>query len=352
MKNLILILTVLLFASCQNDEMNIDTTQSTVDTPVLVRECASDEVLQSQLATDPTLALRMNSIEEFTQNFKLSKSKNGLTNKMVNDTLVIPVVVNIVYNVNHKIYCKEYPDGIIQNISYAQIQSQIDVLNEDFNAKNIEFNSTNNTLNPEIFSTVKANIGIKFVLDTIIRKASTVKNWGTNNTVKSEKTGGINVTDPAHKLNIWVCSIGGVGGYSQFPGGNPLTDGIVVDFRYFGRTKFFPPYHFTKNNLGRIATHEVGHWMNLNHTFYYNCSDDKVSDTPAVRYATIGLPTFPKYSTCPNAKTISNPLGILMTMNYMDYTQDSGMSMFTIGQKVRMLSLFTAGGVRESFRQQ
>ena len=337
-KKLILILTVLLFVSCQNDEMNIDTTQATVDTPELVNSCASDEILQEQLVKDPTLAIRMNSVEEFTEKFT-TKGKSGLTSRMINGNIVIPVVVNLVYN------------NIIQNLSDAQIQSQIDVLNEDFNAENVEFNSTSNNLNPPIFSNVKANVGIRFVLDTIIRKSSTVLKWGTSDNIKSAVTGGIDITDPAHKLNIWVCNIGSVGGYSQFPGGNPLTDGIVVDFRYFGRTRDFGPYGFTKNNLGRIATHEVGHWMNLNHTFYYNCSDDHVTDTPAVRSATTVLPTFPKYSNCDNAKTVDNPLGIIMTMNYMDYTKDAGMSMFTNGQKARMLSIFAVGGIRESFRQ-
>jgi len=381
MKRLILILTVLLFVSCQNDEMNIDTTQATVDNTVL-KECASEKVLESQLVSNPELVSKMNSIEQFTQNFKLkSKSKKGLTNKTANiqDTITIHVVVNVVYN-NYKLTVPAYKpyEYKIGNILQAQIESQITVLNEDFNSRNIEFNSTNTLLNPAEFQSVKAsniNTVFKFVLDGVNRRETNNplkvgQPWylTRNSTkpltstfycenVKNSETGGINPTDPTHKLNIWVCDMGG-DAYAQFPGGMASTDGIVVDFRYFGRTKAtasyngspsnpqFAPYHLSSNNLGRTATHEVGHWMGLRHTFAYNCTDnDRISDTP-ITITYNRQTTLPVYSRCS-----SNTGVLVMTMNHMDYTYDGGKSMFTNEQRESMLSLFTVGGARENYKQ-
>ncbi len=97
-------------------------------------------------------------------------------------------------------------------------------------------------------------------------------------------------------------------------------------------------------NLGRTASHEVGHWMNLRHIWGdASCGDDLVSDTPVHKTSNFGVPTYPYVSTC-------LPAHNEMTMNYMDYTDDRGMYMFTNGQKARMTALFVAGGVRSGFR--
>jgi hypothetical protein len=305
--------TALLLFSCQNDQNESSDLNAAT---VAQRGCASQEVLEAQLKADPMLAIRMNEIEAFTTN-------RILTNRLVNGKIEIPVVVNVLYKT------------AAENISDAQIQTQIDVLNADFNALNSDYNDV-----PALFSGVKANVGITFVLEKINRKSTTKTSWGTRDAMKKTKQGGLDPTSPTTKLNIWACTIGGgILGYAQFPGGAAATDGVVIDSKYFGLSGSGSyPY-----NLGRTATHEVGHWMNLRHIWGdANCGSDLVSDTPTHNEANYGVPTYPHYSTCTGTP-------VEMTMNYMDYTDDRGMYMFSLGQKSRMAAIFTSGGPRAGF---
>lgn len=307
---------MLLLFSCQKEDE-----ASNIASKASRRVCASQEVLERQLKENPGLAAKMSQIEEFTENALLRQ------NRLVNGKIEIPVVVNVLYRT------------ATENISLTQIQSQIDVLNKDFNAQNSDFN-----LVPTLFSSVKANVGITFVLDQVIRKSTTKSSWGTRDAIKKSKQGGLDPTSPTTKLNIWVGTIGGgILGYAQFPGGSSATDGVVIDPLYFGVTSNSSvsyPY-----NLGRTATHEVGHWLNLRHIWGdANCGNDLVSDTPQHDSANYGAPTFPHYSTC-----AGNP--VEMTMNYMDYTDDRAMYMFTLGQKARIDAIFLSGGPRFSFAQ-
>jgi hypothetical protein len=303
---------LLMLFSCQNEQTG--TTPET--SAVAQRGCASQEVLEAQLMADPTLALRMNEIEAFTE-------KAMLSGRLVNGKVEIPVVVNVLYKT------------AAENISDAQIQSQIDVLNDDFNATNSDFSST-----PALFSGVAANVGITFVLEAVNRKSTTKTSWGTRDAMKKTKQGGLDPTSPTTKLNMWACTIGGgILGYAQFPGGSTTTDGVVIDSKYFGLSGSGAyPY-----NLGRTATHEVGHWMNLRHIWGdATCGSDLVSDTPTHNTANYGAPVYPHYSTCTGTP-------VEMTMNYMDYTDDRGMYMFSNGQKSRMAAIFVSGGARAGF---
>lgn len=318
-KILLSAVSLLLLVSCSNDETNSSTNDlAATTTHEYHRGCASHEVLEQQLRENPELAAKMQEIERFTQ--------NAITNgRLVNGKIEIPVVVNVLYRT------------AAENISLTQIQSQIDVLNKDFNALNSDFNQV-----PTTFSGVKANVGISFVLDAVYRKSTTKTSWGTRDAMKKSTQGGINPTSPTTKLNLWVCTIGGgILGYAQFPGGSSATDGVVIDSKYFGTTgTATAPF-----NKGRTATHEVGHWMNLRHIWGdATCGSDLVSDTPTHNAANYGMPVFPHYSTCTGTP-------IEMTMNYMDYTDDAGMYMFSNGQKSRMLAIFAAGGSRNSFAQ-
>ena len=314
MKKILLTATAfLMLFSCQNDQTE---SSDSATNAVAQRGCASQEVLEAQLKADPTLALRMNEIEAFTE-------KAMLTGRLVNGKIEIPVVVNVLYKT------------AAENISDAQIQSQIDVLNQDFNATNSDFNTV-----PALFSGVAANVGITFVLETINRKSTTKTSWGTRDAMKKTKQGGLDPTSPTTKLNMWACTIGGgILGYAQFPGGSTATDGVVIDSKYFGLSGSGAyPY-----NLGRTATHEVGHWMNLRHIWGdTTCGSDSVTDTPTHNTANYGVPVYPHYSTCTGTP-------VEMTMNYMDYTDDRGMYMFSNGQKSRMDAIFVSGGARASF---
>jgi hypothetical protein len=318
MKKIVLSLAIVsLLFSCNKQEDSITTTDGNLAETVGRRGCFSDEHLKEQLREDPTLAKRM-------AEFELKSAQAIAEGRIVNGVLEIPVVVNVLYRTT------------AENISLAQIQSQIDVLNNDFNATNSDYNTANNP-----YSSVRANVGIRFVLDQVIRKSTTKSSWGTRDAMKKTKQGGIDPTSPTTKLNFWVCTIGGgILGYAQFPGGASATDGVVCDSKYVGTTgtATFP------FNLGRTATHEVGHWMNLRHIWGdATCGSDLVTDTPTHNTANYGVPAVGHRSTC-----AGTPLE--MYMNYMDYTDDRGMYMFSIGQKSRMLAIFEVGGSRASFR--
>jgi hypothetical protein len=310
-------LVVFLGACSKNDVLNNDS-----ETPQLAaKKCASYEVLQEQLKNDPTLALRMQEIEDFTESF----AKRGENMRLVNGVYEIPVVVNVLYKT------------AAENISDAQIQSQIDVLNKDFSATNADYG-----LVPSTFTGVRSgNTSIKFVLSKIVRKATTKTSWSTNDAMK-KSAAGIVPTSPTNTLNLWCCNLGGgILGYAQFPGGAAATDGVVIDNNAFGSTgTVTAPY-----NKGRTATHEVGHWLNLRHIWGdATCGNDQVSDTPLHNTANYGCPAAGHKSTCTGTP-------VEMTMNYMDYTDDACMYMFTAGQKTRMLATFASNGPRKGFAQ-
>jgi hypothetical protein len=160
--------------------------------------------------------------------------------------------------------------------------------------------------------------------------------------MKRSTRGGINPTSPTTTLNIWACTMGGgILGYAQFPGGATATDGVVILNTAFGRTgTATAPF-----NKGRTGTHEVGHWLDLRHIWGdATCGNDQVGDTPLHNTANYGCPALGHKSTCTEAP-------IEMTMNYMDYTDDACMYMFSAGQKTRMLALFAPGGARNTFAQ-
>lgn len=321
-KLLLLIPALLLMFSCEKPTATDPTPAPVSEVQVINRTCAANDVLDRQLSEDPNLALKMNEIESFTESFVNSHQAD----RLVNGIIEIPVVVNVLYKTT------------AQNISLTQINSQITVLNNDFQALNLDYNNT-----PTLFQSVRAgNMGIRFVLDTVIRKSTTVTSWSTNDYMKKSTKGGINPTSPTTKLNLWCCNLGGgILGYAQFPGGSSTTDGVVIDDNAFGTGgTTAAPY-----NLGRTATHEVGHWLNLRHIWGdATCGNDYVSDTPLHTTANYGCPAYPTRSTCTGTP-------VMMTMNYMDYTDDACMYMFTAGQRARILATFATGGPRNSFAQ-
>jgi hypothetical protein len=254
------------------------------------------------------------------------------------EVIVIPVVVHILYFNEH------------DNISDAQVMSQLDVLNEDFRGKNPNRNEI-----PELFASLAADCGIEFRLATtdpkgymttgINRKKTGVQHFrGTN--MKFSSLGGVDAWDTEKYLNIWVCRmIGGVMGSSSDTSSTPELDGVVISNACFGRIG-----NLTANfNRGRTATHEIGHWLNLRHTWGDTyCGDDYVDDTPRQAIPNKGCPKSNKqyhWVHCGDNRNID------MYMNFMDYTNDECMSMFTFGQRDRMRALFVEGGRRASLLQ-
>jgi Pregnancy-associated plasma protein-A len=322
MRKMLPLWALLLFGliACEKSVKETTEEQDEVVQAITVRKCDADLVLQQQMIADPSLKEKMNELERFTEDY-MSKKKRGLIQQAV---VNIPVVVNVLYRT------------AAENVSLAQIQSQIDVLNRDFNATNTDYNS----YIPTEYAALKANIGVNFVLQNVVRKSTTKRSWGTNDAMKKSSQGGINPTSPSNTLNIWVCTLSNsILGYAQFPGGSLATDGVVILNKGFGTTgTAAAPF-----NLGRTATHEVGHWMNLRHIWGdATCGNDQVGDTPPHNTANYGCPAQGHLSTCTGAPKE-------MWMNYMDYTDDRCMYMFSTGQKDRMLAVFATGGPRAAF---
>ena len=246
----------------------------------------------------------------------------------INKTIItIPVVVHVVWKTQQ------------QNISDAQIQSQIDVLNEDYRRTNIDQVNT-----PTFWETIAADCEIEFCLaktdpngqstNGINRVETTHGQFTMSNDIHTGSSGGADDWPNNDYLNIWVCDLGsGLLGYATPPSswiGDG--DGLVIGYRYFGTTGVVqPPY-----NKGRTATHEIGHWLNLEHLWgvFGNCGNDQVDDTPKQESENYSCPGVPLN---PNSCNTTNPNGD-MFMNYMDYTNDACMNLFTVGQKNRMIA--------------
>ncbi len=288
--------------------------------------CGSHTHHLNLLQNDPQYVINRQAIENQTAAYTASAQPKKRFVK------TIPVVVHVLYNT------------VSQNVSDAQIASQIQVLNEDFRKLNADVSNA-----PAAFSGLAADCEINFCLAQrdpngnastgIERKYTTNTNWTQNDAMKYNMYGGLDAWDRNSYLNIWVVKINGLLGYSQFPGGSPLTDGVVINYRAFGTMgSAIAPY-----NKGRVATHEVGHWLNLFHIWGDDggscAGTDLVNDTPNQAGENYGCPTFPLVS-CSGA-----PDGD-MFMNYMDYTNDACKNMFTAGQKVRIDALFTPSGAR------
>ncbi|WP_196884950.1 zinc metalloprotease [Aureivirga sp. CE67] len=316
-KWLVLTLCMLVLVSCEDEQKDEIALPEQTEETVEHRNCLTTEVLEKEASEDPTILQRMNAIEDFTQNYRKRERSESERNSLI----YVPVVVHVVYS------------NYTQNISYDQIQSQINVLNRDFNLLN-DVSSI-----PSEFRDDAAAFNMYFYLEQIIRVPSNRASWGDSSDIKHSNRGGSDAWDTSRYLNIWVGNIGGgILGYAQFPGGNPDTDGVVVSPQFFGTTGYVQaPF-----NLGRTTTHEVGHWLNLRHIWgdSRNCSiDDFVYDTPSQNTPNYGCPNYPTYH-CNTSD---------MFMNFMDYTDDYCMSMFTKGQKQRSRALFANGGAREGF---
>jgi hypothetical protein len=323
MKKLLLAASIMLLTfSCQNDQAELSQGAS-AQAAVTKRTCATQDMFEIQLKNDPTLAQRLQEMEKQTAN-AIS------TGRIVNGVLEIPVVFNVLYSTT------------AENVSLSQLQSQIDVLNNDFRGTNADYKSTNP------YNSVRGALNVRFILDQVVRKATTRTVWYSEDEYMKSSTYGIAATSPTTKLNYWVVSNlrskssnSQLLGYGKFPGTTSAAlDGIVCG-NYCTGTNGIAAAPF---NLGRTATHEVGHWMNLRHIWGdANCGTDFVTDTPAHDGPNYGVPAVGTRSSCSGT-----PLE--MYMNYMDYTDDRGMYMFSSGQVSRMAAIFSSTGSRASFR--
>ena len=214
------------------------------------RKCGAMEVHRRLLAESESYARNREQIENLALAYK-----RGLRAVSRTGTVNIPVVVHVVWNAED------------QNISDAQIQSQIDVLNKDFRKSNPDISQV-----PFPWKGLTADLQIEFSLATkdpdgnptsgITRTRTAKTSFGTEDGVKFKARGGQDAWPADRYLNIWVCKLGGgLLGYAQFPGGPAETDGVVILNTGFGTTgTAAAPF-----DKGRSATHEIGHWLNLKH---------------------------------------------------------------------------------------
>jgi hypothetical protein len=282
------------------------------------RKCGAMQVHERLAETYVTFRDNQDRIQRFTERSIMTGDAQAALEQLV----TISVVVHVVYRTDE------------ENVSKAQIDSQIAVLNRDFRAGNPDKSGV-----PDVWKGLVADSRIDFALattkpdgsptDGVTRTETNRQSFGTDDSVKQARTGGAPAWPRDQYLNIWVCNLAdGYLGYAQFPGGPPRTDGVVILHSAFG-TEGTATAPF---NLGRTTTHEVGHWLNLRHIWAdtIDCSgSDFVADTPNSQMPNYGTPTFPHIS-CSNG-----PNGD-MFMNYMDYVDDAAMFMFSVGQATRM----------------
>ena len=296
-------------------------------TSSIAQRCGTNHRRTQHIKENPAIQNKINEIESFTQQWSINyNNSHNKTTALV----TLPVVVHVLYT------------NTTQNISMSQIKSQIRVLNEDFRKANSNFSST-----PAPFQAVAADVEIEFCLASldpnnnptsgVTRTATTVADIGNTENWYKSANGGHDAWDAKRYINIWVCEIDGGStlGFATPPGASsgPDDDGIVIDYRFLGTTG--TAASSAPNHLGRTATHEMGHYLNLEHVWGMNggCGDDDfVQDTPNQEYDNSGCPTFPAFDNCTSSGNGT------MFSNYMDYTDDACMSMFTQGQKVRMLA--------------
>lgn len=298
------------------------------------QSCVSSQYNSRQQELNPSLLARQQSIAQFLVPGDNELRMLGTQDNPTEQTVInIPVVVHVLFN------------GSAQNISEAQILTQLDILNRDFRRKNAD---TTNT--PQHFRSLAADCNITFSLAKvnpqgfpttgIIRKPTNVTGFSMDDDIKFSSTGGDDAWDSDKYLNIWVGPMAaGIVGYASAPGSDKNRDGVVIRFNAFGNTgAAAPPY-----NKGRTAVHEVGHWLGLVHIWGdLLCGDDMVDDTPPQQTYTRGCPTGAIVISCGNA-----PNGN-MYMNFMDLTEDACTNLFTKGQKLRMRTLFNDGGPRHA----
>jgi len=333
---------------------------------VNIKKCITTRLVEQELISNPDYAKgRANAITENIAWIKANDSEKT--------TLNIPVVIHIIHKSTHSNV------GVGTNISNAQIEDALKVLNEDYSKTNPEYpNPPRNT-----FLNYWGDPDMKFCLATsdpsgnptngITRTSTIVADWDADNNFESnamKKTvnGGMDAWDPSKYLNIWVCNLsnsngGGITlGYAYLPGlqsWNAWKDGLVIDFQYFGTIGGASP-----SSDGRTATHEIGHYLGLYHTFCEEsdsqgnpicCDNDdnngggNIDDTPATKDIYFGnVSSSTNNNTCndinyPNTFS-TNVLD--MDENFMAYSSNSWM--FTDDQVNVMNS--TLNGYRSSLK--
>jgi hypothetical protein len=272
----------------------------------------------SQQCGDILLFSNIKENEAFEQKIQAYLQSHQATQR---EEITIPVVFHVLWH------------DIVENVSDERILSQLEVLNKDYNAQNEDNKNV-----PAEFKSLIGNTGIHFCLAVrdsqgtsitgILRKQTDKETLGISEDLFFSASGGSDAWDTEKYLNIWVANTGkAISGYGTYPKQTAAEKtGVVIHPKYFGINGH------SKYGLGRVATHEIGHYLGLKHPWGNQegeCDeDDNVADTPPQKKAYFGCPNYPKKG-CSESE---------MFMTFMDYVDDPCMFMFSEGQKQRMLA--------------
>ena len=294
------------------------------------QRCSMEEYVNRQVREDISLKDKLEQVDVFTRertnSAGVAQRVNGIP-----ETITIPVVFHVLY----------HTPG--ENVDKIILDRLIAALNRDFNKRNADSSNI-----PSVFKPYATSMGFEFKLATmdpqgrgtigVVKKYTPMLYWMSDDKMKFSSSYGDDAWDSKSYLNIWICNMKDVMGYSTFPGMDLLKDGVVLSVEDILKARGTTP----KINDLRTVVHEVGHWVNLYHIWGEDyCGDDKVDDTPKQSSYTPGCPSGSRV-TCGNG-----PLGD-MYMNFMDFTDDVCMNMFTIGQRKRARTIFETGGPRNS----
>ncbi len=254
--------------------------------------------------------------------------------------VTLPVVVHLLYKAGTN--TRDLPKE-------SDIRQQLDIVSKDYRqtvrvqrheADTRERFSDKNALDTRISFCLASKTPTGANTTGVLTVPTTLTTWLADDKMKSATTGGSTAWDTEKYLNIWVVNFpDSISGYAQMPAGPAATDGIVIDYRYFGKKpnndKDFP---YTE---GKTLTHLLGTYLNLYELWSetVQCGDDGVDDTPIQNAPTLGAVDYRYVSTCNG-----NP--VVMSMNFMDNSNDGNLYMFTNGQKRRMQACLTTNGIR------
>lgn len=284
---------------------------------------------------------QMGTIEDF-ENWLAPKVEAYKRNPSSRAVTTIPIIFHVIHNGDAV--------GSGENLSATLVNAQIDQLNNDFRRilGTSGYNTDSRGADSEIeFCAATVDPNGNTLSEPGIDRIQTTTSSYSRNAIEALKPS--TIWNPDDYCNVWVCQLsGGLLGYAQFPsnsglgglssnGGSANTDGVVVLASSVGSSATPNPAGGVYDE-GRTLTHEIGHWLGLRHIWGdANCGTDYCNDTPTAQGPASG---------CPNKTTCDGQRD--MVENYMDYSYDNCMNIFTNDQKARMQAVL-ANSLRRDF---